>query len=233
MTLFCLNKEAMMLPKVIIHTEVSVDSRMDHLGDDGFLYYRLISDWQVDAMLSGSNTMLKAYPNSDIGDEPPPPEKSPDLQRHVVVDSRGRLQSWRQIQQSPWWGEVTLLCTKATPQAYIDQVASLGIDVLVAGEDRVDFSIALEMLNARYGIQIVRTDSGGILHGVLLRAGLVDELSVVLAPTLIGGISPASFFVAPDLESDAGVISLKLQHVENIEGDFVWLRYAVCKGEKI
>ncbi|MBN1936199.1 MAG: RibD family protein [Anaerolineae bacterium] len=226
-----------MLPKVIIHTEVSVDGRMDRLGDDGFLYYRLIADWPIDAMLSGSRTMLAAYPNPDDGDEPPPPEKAPDLQRLVVVDSRGSIQSWRQMQQSPWWGEITLLCTAATPPAYVEQVKALGIDVLVAGEDRVDFKAALEALNARYGIRVVRTDTGGVLHGVLLRAGLVDEISIVLAPTLIGGTSPASFFVAPDLSPQAAApnaapIGLKLLHVENVEGDFVWLRYAVCKGER-
>ncbi len=224
-----------MLPKVIIHTEVSVDGRMDRLGDDGFLYYRLIASWPIDAMLSGSRTMLAAYPHSDTGNEPPP-EKSPDLQRLVVVDSQGRIQCWRQIQQSPWWGEVTLLCSKATPPAYIERVKALGIDVLVAGEDRVDFKVALEALNTRYGIQIVRTDTGGVLHGVLLRAGLVDEISVVLAPTLIGGTSPASLFVAPDLSPlavpNAAPIGLKLLHVENVEGDFVWLRYAVRKEER-
>jgi 2,5-diamino-6-(ribosylamino)-4(3H)-pyrimidinone 5'-phosphate reductase len=32
----------------------------------------------------------------------------------------------------------------------------------------------------------VRTDAGGTLNGVLVRAGLVDELSVVVAPQLAG-----------------------------------------------
>ena len=221
-----------MRPKVILHTEVSVDGRMDHLGSDDFLYYRLIADWRVDAMLSGSNTMLAAYPDPDSGDEPAPPEKSPDLQRLVIVDSRGRIRSWRQIQQSPWWGEVMLLCTAATPRAYVEQVKALGVDVLIAGQERVDLAAALEMLYTRYGVRVVRTDTGGALHGVLLRAGLVDEISVVLAPTLIGGTSPRSFFVAPDLESDDGVIGLRLLDVENVEGDFVWLRYAVRTGRK-
>ena len=70
-----------MLPKVIIHTEVSVDGRMDWMLDDRFLYYRIIPDWKIDAMLSGSNTMLTAYPEPDTVESKSgqPPQKTPDL----------------------------------------------------------------------------------------------------------------------------------------------------------
>jgi 2,5-diamino-6-(ribosylamino)-4(3H)-pyrimidinone 5'-phosphate reductase len=75
----------------------------------------------------------------------------------------------------------------------------------------------------------VRVDSGGILNGVLLRAGLVDEVSLILNPCLVGGTSPKSLYVAPDLTSPEGVIPVKLTHVEQVEGDFVWLRYEVIR----
>lgn len=220
-----------MLPKIILHTEVSVDGRMDWMLDDNFLYYRMIADWKLDAMLSGSTTMLAAYPEPDTPEmqAAPPPEKAPGLQRLLVVDSRGRLRCWRQMQQSEWWGEVTLLCSHATPADYVEAVKSLGVDVIVAGEDHVDLRAALEEANARYSIDVIRTDTGGILHGVLLRAGLVDEVSVLLNPCLVGGVSPRSLFVAPDLEAKSGLIPLRLLEVKNIEGDFVVLRYAVIK----
>jgi 2,5-diamino-6-(ribosylamino)-4(3H)-pyrimidinone 5'-phosphate reductase len=222
-----------MLPKVILHTEVSVDGRMDWMSDDNFLYYRMIADWKLDAMLSGSNTMLAAYPEPDTPEAlaAPPPEKAPGLQRLLIVDSRGRLRCWRQMQQSEWWGEVTLLCSRATPAGYIEAVKRLGVDVIVTGEDHVDLREALEEVNARYDIEVVRTDTGGILHGVLLRAGLVDEVRVLLNPCLAGGVSPRSMFVAPDLETKSGLIPLHLLEVKNIKGDFVALRYAVVKEE--
>jgi 2,5-diamino-6-(ribosylamino)-4(3H)-pyrimidinone 5'-phosphate reductase len=220
-----------MLPKIILHTEVSVDGRMDWMLDDNFLYYRMIADWKLDAMLSGSNTMLAAYPEPDTPEAQaaPPPEKAPGLQRLLVVDSRGRLRCWRQMQQSEWWGEVTLLCSRATPPDYVEAVKSLGVDVIVAGEDHVDLRAALEEVNVHYGIEVIRTDTGGILHGALLRAGLVDEVSVLFNPCLVGGVSPRSMFVAPDLEAKSGLIPLRLLEVKNIEGDFVVLRYAVIK----
>jgi len=222
-----------MLPKIILHTEVSVDGRMDWMLDDKFLYYRMIADWKLDAMLSGSNTMLVAYPEPDTPETQaaPPPEKATGMQRHLVVDSRGRLRCWRQMQQSDWWGEVTLLCSQATPLEYVEAVKSLGVDVIIAGEDHVDLRAALEEAHARYGIEVVRTDSGGKLHGALLRAGLVDEVSVLLNPCLVGGVSPRSLFVAPDLETKDGIIPLRLLEVKNIEGDFVALKYTVVKEE--
>jgi 2,5-diamino-6-(ribosylamino)-4(3H)-pyrimidinone 5'-phosphate reductase len=57
------------------------------------------------------------------------------------------------------------------------------IDYIVAGDDHVDLRLTLEELNARYGVRIVRVDSGGTLNGVLLRAGLVDEVSALINPT--------------------------------------------------
>lgn len=220
-----------MLPKVIVHTEVSVDGRMDWLTDDDFLYYRLIGHMPHDAMLSGSATMLAAFPKPDDEEDAAaqPPEKAPGLQRLVIVDSRGQIRSWRQIRNSEYWGEVTALCSHATPQTYLDELAALGIDTIVAGDDHVDLRAALLELSERYGITTVRTDSGGILNGVLLREGLVGELSLLLSPMLVGGTSPRSFYVAPDLTSEEKIIPLRLTHVENVEGDFVWLRYEVVQ----
>lgn len=218
-----------MLPKVIVHTEVSVDGRMDWMQGDNFLYYTLICDWQLDAMLSGSATMLAAYPNPDTEENlaEPLPEKAPELQKLVVVDSRAQIRSWRQIQRSEWWGDVIALCSKMTPQTYIDRLMGMGIDVIVTGEDRVDLREALSALCDRYGVRVVRTDSGGILHGVLFRERLVDEVSVILNPSLVGGTSPRSFYVAPDLPSEEGIIPLKLDSVQQVGDSFVWLRYSV------
>jgi 2,5-diamino-6-(ribosylamino)-4(3H)-pyrimidinone 5'-phosphate reductase len=70
-------------------------------------------------------------------------------------------------------------------------------------------------------------DSGGILNGVLLRAGLVDEVSLLVIPTLVGGESPRSFFVAPDVTSPGQVIPLRLVHFEQVQENLLWLRYEV------
>ena len=224
-----------MLPKVTTFNGVSVDGRMDWFAGDVGLYYELAGRWEVDAMLSGSETMLAGYAAVDVPEEdeaafePPETEPNDPRQRLVVVDSRGRIQNWHRIQNEPYWRDPVVLCSDATPQEYVDYLSKRHVDTIVAGEDRVDLRAALEELNSRYGIKTIRVDSGGALNGALLRAGLVTEVSVLITPHLVGGTSPRSIFVAPDLTAPDGVIPLRLTQVEEVRDGVVWLRYEVAR----
>ena len=223
-----------MLPHVISHIGMSVDGRIDWgVGGEG-LYYELAARFSADAMLTGSRTMLTAYASQDIpqeDDEPLEPRQLHPL--HVplliIVDSRGQIRSWSRIKKEPYWRNAMALCSHSTPQEYLDGLQKWRVEYIVTGEDRVDLRMALEELNARYGVKTVRVDSGGILNGALLRAGLVDEVSVLIGPGLVGGTTPRSIFVAPDLTSAEGVIPLKLIHMEAVRGDTIWLRYEAVR----
>jgi 2,5-diamino-6-(ribosylamino)-4(3H)-pyrimidinone 5'-phosphate reductase len=223
-----------MLPRVIIHNGISLDGRMD-AGDGGAedmgLYYELAAQFNADAMLSGSETMVTAYQGlSDTEAVEPPAEMHPlHVPLLVIVDSRGRIRCWNRLRSEPYWRNALALCSHSTPASYLDELREKRVEFVVAGDERVDLRAALEELAARYGVKVVRVDSGGILNGVLLRAGLVAEVSVLVGPYLVGGSSPRSLFVAPDLTSPEGVIPLRLTHVERMRGDVIWLRYEVVK----
>ena len=207
-----------MLPRVIVHNGVSLDGRIDWFTGDIDLYYSLVDQWPHQVVLTGADTMLAA-----VGDEPEaeedmtPAPVSPNDARPLcaVVDSRGRLRRWHVFRRMPYWRGLVALCSRATPQEYLDYLGARQIDVIITGEERVDLEAALEEMNRRYG--------------ALFRAGLVDEVSILIHPALVGGTSPRSFYRAPDLESAEGVIPLRLIHVERLEGDVVWLRYEVVK----
>ncbi|MBN1148147.1 MAG: RibD family protein [Anaerolineales bacterium] len=238
-----------MLPRVVIHNGVSVDGRMDGYGSNEWLYYQLAASWGAGAMLSGSNTMLAAFAQFEQAahaaeDSVPGPQaqaepgaegqaqgEADDYSRQIlaVVDSRGRIHNWRTIREQPYWGEVVVLCSQATPRAYIENLAAEGIAFIQCGEERVDLKAALEALYERYGVRLVRVDSGGILNGALLRAGLVDEFSLLISPNLAGGQSPSSVFWATDLALSQEAIPLRLVHCERLEGDYVWLKYELVK----
>lgn len=224
-----------MLPRVILHNMVSVDGRTDWFTPDIGLYYEIASRFDEDAMLSGSNTILampteeeKAEQADQISE---PAETGAGAARRllVVVDSRGRVQNWQFLRKQPYWRDVVALCSGTTPQSQLEYLEREQVAYIVTGEEHVDLRAALEELNGRYGVQVVRVDSGGILNGLLLQAGLVDEVSVLIDPSLVGGTSPRSIFTAPDLASSEGVIGLELMHFERFEGDVVWLRYEVVK----
>lgn len=148
----------------------------------------------------------------------------------AVVDSRGRVRNWGWWRAQPHWRDAVVLCSRSTPREHLDRLAREGVDTIIAGEDRVDLREALTLLAARHGVRVLRVDSGGTLNGALLRAGLVDEVSVLVHPELVGGTNPRSLFRAADLTSSAGVIPLRLTAVERLERDIVWLRYEVVRS---
>jgi len=222
-----------MKPKVIIHNTISLDGRMDYVHIDEGLYYLIAERFNAQAMLSGSETILAAYPitATDAKDEPQAlPEKAPDTTLLlVVVDSRGRLINLHRLRRDPHWRDIIVLISHATPADYIAYLHKHGIAFIQSGEEKVDFRQAFEVLSARFGVQTLRVDSGGTLNGVLLRAGLVDEISLLVQPELVGGTSPRTVFVAPDLTSQKGVIAMKQIHSEKLRGRVLWVRYAVLK----
>jgi 2,5-diamino-6-(ribosylamino)-4(3H)-pyrimidinone 5'-phosphate reductase len=94
----------------------------------------------------------------------------------------------------PWYGAIVVLVSRATPPQYLEYLMRRGIEHLVTGENRVDLSVALNQLHLRYGVQSIRTDCGGSLNGALLAAGLVDELAVIVNPS-VAAIPGSTCFV--------------------------------------
>jgi 2,5-diamino-6-(ribosylamino)-4(3H)-pyrimidinone 5'-phosphate reductase len=222
-----------MLPRVILHNAVSLDGRMDWFTPDIGLFYELTSHWKEDATLAGSNTIFN--PDEAHADEPEashqPSKGAPQDTRPLlaVPDSRGRVRNWRWLRSQPYWRETVALCSRSTPKEHLQYLDSIPVDYVISGDDRVDLRGALQELNRQYGVKVIRVDSGGTLNGVLLRAGLVDEVSVLIHPSLVGGSTPRTLFRATDLTSPGGVIRLKLSHCEQLSGDVVWLRYDVLR----
>lgn len=225
-----------MKPKVILHNAVSVDGRMDQLSIDMGLFYGIASKWKEDATLVGSNTMLSAAsnvsPEEETTFEPPlvdPKDRRPLL---VVPDSRGRIRFWHAARAWGYWRDVVVLCSGSTPKKYLDYLEKRYVRYIVAGEVKVDLRKALDILTRRFGVKTVRVDSGGTLNGALLRSGLVDEVNVLITPTLVGGASARSLFIAPDLESAKGIVKLDLIKTKKLAGDVLWLRYDVVKKNR-
>jgi len=228
-----------MLPRVILHNAVSLDGRIEGFPLDLQQYYELASTWKEDATLAGSQTFLKAAV------EAPPEEESAFLPIQadsedrrpllVIPDSRGRIRTWHYLRSLPYWRGFVALCSRSTPQEYLHYLEHRHIDCIIAGGEHVDLRAALEEICSRYGVKVVRVDAGGTLNGLLLRQGLVDEISLLIYPSLVGGETQSSIFRAPDLplpagpswQAPEGVISLHLIDAQRLKGDVMWLRYEV------
>lgn len=221
-----------MKPIVIVHNAISLDGRMDWLDADLETYYGLAIDMGADAILSGSDTILAVEgpapeENEDYHDqEIDPRDERPLL---VVPDSQGRIRVWPWLRRQSYWRDIVVLISDSTPKDYRDYLEDLQVPYIIKGEDRVSLGEALVELNMRFGVEKVRVDSGGTLNGILLRQGLVDEVSVLIHPCLVGGFSPNSMFKAEDLESNEGVIPLRLREVRGIKENLVWVNYEIIR----
>ena len=214
-----------MRPKVIMHAQVSLDGCIRGFDDTG-VYYAIAARFSEDMALVGSETMAAA-----AGEYPPETEKAfvkpaadPNDRRMlcVVPDSRGRLRNLHVFRDSQYCRDVIVLVSAATPAACLEYLTARHYDFIVAGEDRVDLLKALEVLYKDYGCRTIRTDSGGGLTSALLERGLVDEISLIVSPCLVGTDAPRVF---RSLSLPAR-LNLDLTGSEIVDGH-AWLRYKV------
>ncbi|MBU1671808.1 MAG: RibD family protein [Actinobacteria bacterium] len=215
-----------MLPEVTIHNAVSIDGRLTGFMPDMGLYYELAGAVGENATLCGADTILAGL--EEFGDdagsfsEDLPPGRRASLPLLVVTDSRGRVRSWEQFLRMPFWRSGVSLCAESTPPEHLDYLDGVGIEVIRAGEVRVDLRAALEELSSRFGVERVRVDSGGSLNGALLKEGLVSEVSALVSPLVVGD-SQVPFFYGAFRQP----VEMELLSAEELRGDHVLLRYRI------
>ena len=152
----------------------------------------------------------------------------------TVVDSRGRVRwAYKEWPEEGWEGwHLLVLAAHHTPPEYLAYLQGENIPYLVAGEERVDLRLATEKLESQLGVKCVLSTSPGKLGGALLRAGLVDEISIEFFPAIIGGLETPSLFDSPELEPDEWPTQLRLVSAEVQAEGHVWLRYQVVRDRE-
>ncbi|NLP85478.1 RibD family protein [Microbacterium sp. CFH 90308] len=227
-------------PHVVIYNAVSIDGRIAGYENDPRVYYRYGFEIPADVVLMGSATALAFGPEEPERDqfvELRAPERLPIVEGFeslvteprpllVVPDSAGRVRNWIHALAQPWYRDILVLTSAATPAEYRDYLGRRGIRTWVVGEGRVDLARALERLHADEGARHVRTDSGGRLNGALIAAGLADELVLMVEPVVSGAPGgPAVIRLPGDL--DPRTIAFERTGVEALDGGEVVVRYAL------
>ena len=132
------------------------------------------------AVLTGSGTVLADDPQLNLrADE----LRGVPQPLRVVLDSRLRTPLAAKILR----GGGTLIYTASADAARIRELEQAGAQIvsLPDADGQVDLSAMLRDL-AQRGIGEVLVEAGATLNGALLRAGLVDEWVLYLAPQLLG-----------------------------------------------
>jgi riboflavin biosynthesis pyrimidine reductase len=121
------------------------------------------------------------------------------------------------ITAAPPDARTILITTASAPAARRDQLARHA-EVIVAGEDTVDLTTAVDALAER-GHRRLLTEGGPQLLAGLIAAGLLDELCLTIGPLMVG--PGASRIVAG---AEAAPLPLRLAHVLEDQG-FLLCRY--------
>ncbi|MBO0834773.1 MAG: dihydrofolate reductase family protein [Actinobacteria bacterium] len=157
----------------------------------------------------------------EITDQPSPPHMW-----FTVVDGRGRI---RWTEKHAGWDVLVLAC-RSTPASYLGYLRQQRICYLISGEDRVDLVGALSAMAAKLRIRCVLSTAGGGLNGALLRAGLIDELSLTIAPAFVGGLGTPSVLDGTPLAVGERPTALRLLSLHADAAGTVLLRYEVLRG---
>ncbi|MGY1782570.1 RibD family protein [Geodermatophilus sp. SYSU D01036] len=205
-------------PHVVVHAAVSLDGASTGFPVDVGRFYALAGTWHEDVTLTGADTVLAREADLAGAPQPGPAADGPLL---AVVDGRRRVTAWQALARAGYWSGVLALRAGDVPPG-----AATDVEELSTAGDRVDLAAVLAELGRR-GLRQVRVDSGGSLTGALLAAGLVDEVSLLVHPVLVGA-GPRWHGAAP-----LPLVPLELTDCGSPDGGggLVWLRYRVRRGQ--
>ena len=182
-----------MKPHIICHMASSIDGRTLHSRwrPDGklagALFERLHDELGGDAWLIGRVTGQefakdKAYPATSQTF----PRQNWFARRDataygVVLDAHGKI-GWG---RSDIGGDpIVAVLSEKVSDAHLAGLRSENVSYIFAGQTELDLGLALGILNRELGIKRLLLEGGGSANGAFLRAGLVDEVSLILWPDL-------------------------------------------------
>jgi riboflavin biosynthesis pyrimidine reductase len=96
-----------------------------------------------------------------------------------------------------------------------------------AGKMELDLGVALEMLARELRVKRLLLEGAGGANGALLRAGLIDEISLILWPVVDGAKGAPSVFDSSEAEAEqrAPIQTMTLESSRVLDRGAVWLRY--------
>jgi diaminohydroxyphosphoribosylaminopyrimidine deaminase/5-amino-6-(5-phosphoribosylamino)uracil reductase len=162
------------------------------------------------AVLTGFGTVRDDDPQLNVRgvDTPRQPLK-------IVVDSKFETSPSARLLKD---GK-TLVAGAVNDEKRIAALKAAGAEVVIIPNDsgKVELFKLMEEL-ARRELNEIHVEAGTKLNGSLLQAGVVDELLVYLAPSIIGD-SGRGMFSLPELTELSRTTALKIREVERIGAD--------------
>lgn len=203
----------------------------------GAEYGRIRSAYRAEAWLYGTTTtkefthyqkpvLKSAYENLPTGDY----IAENDLKFYYVsLDTMGEIGWESGTFRKPGRPDshVIEILTENTPLAYRAYLREKGVSYVIAGTDILDCKIAISKLKRLFRIDTVLICGGGTVNWTFIQQGVVDELSLLLAPVADGDSKTPTVFEKSELLSATVPVEFTLKNVEQLKNNGVRLTYLV------
>ena len=141
----------------------------------------------------------------------------------VVIDPSGKL-NW-DVNYVDTEHVIEVLTEKVTTE-YLDYLRSRQVSYIFAGKYMIDLRLALKKLRRLFGVKRMTVQGGGITNGAFLNAGLLDELSLIVAPIADGEVGVSSVFDISSKNTRVAVEKMQLKSVKRYKQNCVWLKFS-------
>jgi len=144
----------------------------------------------------------------------------------VAIDPHGKLHYG---QDNADGNHIVAVLGEQVSDDYLAELREDGVSYLFAGPDGHNLHRAMDTLGDAFGAKTVLLEGGGRINGAFLKAGLIDEISLLVYPGIDGlaGIPSIFEYVGGAHERPAAGRSLRHFATETLDGGMVWLRYNV------
>jgi len=103
-----------------------------------------------------------------------------------------------------------IVTTKRAPEERIRKIREKGAEIIVAGEDLVDFEELMPVLLER-GIKSLMVEGGSSINWEFIRRGFVDEVRLIHLPVIVGGENVPTLVGGEGFKSLKNVMNLRLR----------------------
>ncbi|HVZ88585.1 MAG TPA: RibD family protein [Polyangia bacterium] len=233
-----------MKPHVVCHMMVSLDGRIHPSrwteSPDGdrkawtTVYEDVHGQLAGDAWLVGRVTMAEMSKGTP---HPPTTHAAVERPHHfanreagtyaIAFDRTGKLH----FNKPDIGGDhVVVLLGPAVSDAHLAELAGDGVSYIVAPDEAMDAKPLFELLGRELGIKRLLVEGGGNVNGSLLAAGVVDEISLLVAPAIDGAVGITGVFEVGEATGLKGKARLHLTSSATLAHGVVHLRYSVEPG---
>jgi len=165
----------------------------------------------VDAILVGKNTINIDDPLLTVryvkGKNP----------IRIILDSKGSLSPKSRVIETAKKIPTILVVSENAPRK-VERFIAKGVEVIRCGKNKINLKKLLQILGKK-GIKRIIVEGGGTTNWYFFKEKLVDEITITIAPYVIGGSTAISL-----VEGDGfGEIpdSFKLKKIEKIQNEIV------------